>query len=234
MHSAQKLNKEILTKDNFRQKYILQKEGWWQSLFGTKNTNVQNNNSEIIPDYDIETKITSQSNYLIHDNGGRPFKVTVTRTHFSVYTQTNSDSLTNSYDKVVIKPTKYKRIFVGRCPNGHGNKFDGNSILVHVSGRTYIFIGWRIYKLSIKDAIVGYKSPVFGSDVAYPYAYGQKNTYLLLEATYIPNDMLKDKDPYNQFYGHNLKVSNKQKSVLSQEHKHKYSFTTKLIHDRRW
>lgn len=211
----------------------MQKEGWWQSLFGTKNNNVQNNNSEIIPDYDIETKITSQSNYLIHDNGGRPFKVTVTRTHFSVYTQTNSDSLTNSYDKVVIKPTKYKRIFVGRCPF-HGNKFDGNSILVHVSGRTYIFIGWRIYKLSIKDAIVGYKSPVFGSDVAYPYAYGQKNTYLLLEATYIPNDMLKDKDPYNQFYGHNLKVSNKQKSVLSQEHKNKYSFTTKLIHDRRW
>jgi hypothetical protein len=124
---------------------------------------------------------------------------------------------TGPYDKEVIKPSKYLRVFVGRCPE-YGKTFDGNTILVQVSDKNYIYIGETIYQVPIDEEIIGYKSPIIGSDVAYAYAYGTKNTYLFLEDTYIPNELLTRKDPYEQYYGHHLKTSTQAKHKLQKQH----------------
>lgn len=230
------LGKDIVSKKDFITKYINQQTkqntGWWGMFFGTKNTLKKTSESNIIvPDYDVESKINKTTSYCIHDNGGRPFKVVLTKDEFSVYKSSNVDSLASPYNVVVIKPKKYKRVFVGKCPV-HGSKFDGNSILVNVAGKSYIYIGSSIYSFTTKDNIVGYKSPIIGSDVAYPYAYGEVNTYLLLKNTYIPNNILTQKDPYDQYYGHHLKLSIRKQQEWQKKYFAKYRMTIKILHKR--
>jgi hypothetical protein len=52
------------------------------------------------------------------------------------------------------------------------------------------------------DLILDYQSPIGNSDVPYPYAVGEKYTYLMIENVYIDNAALnKKEDPYKQYYG---------------------------------
>lgn len=234
---AFQLGKEIISRKKFIAKYIAkhsepstQQKGWWERLWGSTDTSTKTS-SMVVPDNDVETKVKNSTSYLIHDNGGRPFKVIITKSEFSVHKRSNDESLTNPYDVVVIKPKKYQRVFVGKCPI-HGSKFDGNSILVHVSGKTYIYIGSSIYSFTTKDSIIGYKSPIIGSDVAYPYAYGTTNTYLLLEKTFIPNNILTQKNPYDQYYGHHLNFSVRKQQKLQEKHFAKYPLIIKVFHGR--
>lgn len=177
-----------------------------------------------------------QKAYYIHDNGGRPFKVVVTNTQFWVYKDTTNyddwDEKGYQYDKLLIKPTKYADIHIGKDTK-LGKKFDGNSILVQlIQPKTYMYIGQEIYKFKTKDIILRYKSPVGNSDVPYPYAIGSENTYLMIEYTYIPNDMLVEKDPYVQLYGFNLGLSTKKQQELERQHKKKYKLAYTLIQKR--
>jgi hypothetical protein len=229
---GQHLGKIVITKKSFLKTYIENtnnktnsSKGFWAKLFAPKKNFEQN--KRIVPKYDTETIVKEPCKYLIHDNGGRPFEVCLTNKQFSVYKQSQTTQsgkdltvYTDPYDKVVIKPTSYKRVFVGKCPD-YGKRFDGNSILVHVKANDYIYIGSVIYKITLdKDTIIGYKSPVGNSDVPYPYAYGSNKTYLFLEKAYIPNDILNNKDPYQHYYD------------LDKKQSQKYKFKTTLVHKR--
>jgi hypothetical protein len=223
---AESMGKLVFSKDNFVKKFIIKTKkspnGIWNKLFGFKDSpkkqEKKKTQSKKTPLYDVETIIKEPISYLIHDNGGRPFQVNLTDTKFSVFKQAIYEG---PYAKAIVKPTSYKRVFVGTCPD-YGKKFDGNSILVHVKGNEYIYIGSEIYKMTLdNDTIIGYKSPVGNSDVPYPYAYGEKNTYLFLEESYIPNDLLTFvQDPYIQYYG------------LSKKKAEQYKYKTTLIHKR--
>lgn len=150
----------------------------------------------------------TRATYEIHDNGGRPFlvedhggKVTVYRQEFDEATETYS------VGKKVLE-SAYKKLFVGTDPLKASPywspKFRGNSLLLHVAGTKYIFIGAQIYSFQTLggEAIRAFYSPVGNSDVPYPYAVGEKNTYLLLENVTVPNEELDLKrDAYSQYYG---------------------------------
>jgi hypothetical protein len=228
---AEKNNIEVLTKSAFIAKYMDKKvkPSFWQALFSSKKPDATP--KPITPDADPADVIKIPTSYLIHDNGGRPFQVNLTSNTFAVYRQSQIEEQ-GPYNKAIIKPTKYVKVFIGRDPK-YGKKFDGNSILVQVAAKTYIYIGSEIIKVIINDEITGYKSPIYGSDVAYPYATGKKNVYLFLEDTYIPTSLITNKDPYNQLYGHdNKKLSTKQKKNLETTHKQKYKLSTKVIQNR--
>jgi hypothetical protein len=243
---AEELGKTIIKKDIFLLKYFSKKTLKNISKEPKKSTKSDKKTSKkiikqlepnelkssVIPLYDKEDIIKTKKEYLIHDNGSRPFLVEVDNKTFSVKKQ-SIDSDDAPYDNIVIKPTKYERIFIGKCPN-YGRKFDGNSVLVHLHGKDYMVIGKTIFKLHLNDYIIGYKSPVGNSDLPYPYAYGEKNTYLLIEDTYIPNELLKEKDPYNQFYGWDTQLTIQQRNKLHKEHFSKYNVLKqkKMIHDR--
>jgi hypothetical protein len=148
----------------------------------------------------------AERKYFIHDNGSRPFKVTLTKSHFWIHKMTvDGDGVdtkeTIRYDAIVLKPTQYENAWIGKCKSC-GKGFDGNSILVKLTAptRTYMSIGDRVYTFKTADDIVQYESPVGNSDVPYPYAVGSKNTYLMLENMFIPNDMRTTDDPYEQYY----------------------------------
>jgi len=146
--------------------------------------------------------------YQIHDNGGRPFLVKVGKDLVEVF-QINQE-LTNElfpvfvHDKLIKTFSNFEKVFIGKSAE-HGKRFDGNSILIKMDTHKYIFIGREIYSFTTKDEILKYRSDVGNSDVPYPFAVGTKNTYFVIEDTYLPNEMIPEDDlddPYNFFYSY--------------------------------
>jgi hypothetical protein len=149
--------------------------------------------------------------YEIHDNGGRPFVVEVNSTKKEVEVFLNEWMEGGSYIKgKSIYHTRYKVIFIGenKAPDREWIKEDkGNSILLHVSGSTYVYIGSDILSFQTHDGekIKRYYSPIGNSDSPYPYAIGEHHTYFMLDMETLPNEFLDLKiDGYGQFYGFDI------------------------------
>jgi hypothetical protein len=142
--------------------------------------------------------------YLIHDNGGRPFKVIVTPIQCIVYGGKYDKELKESYDEIVLTLKKYKKIFIGQDPKI--SSFKGNSILVQMTEEKYVFIGMEIYEFTVpkNDPILYYRSPVGNSDVPYPYAIAAEKTYLMIENAVIKTNDFSG-DPYVCYYGFHKK-----------------------------
>jgi hypothetical protein len=137
--------------------------------------------------------------YGIHDNGGRPFAVKIDGKIVDVYKYLRNVYYKDVppgldkkyfliYDEYVyskIKTFRPKRIFVGKSPKcdmtdfsgGIGKEFDGNSILLDMGNKNYIFIGHKIFKFTAKSEIAKFVSPVGNNDVPYPFAIDDKNNF---------------------------------------------------------
>jgi hypothetical protein len=167
--------------------------------------------------------------HLIHDNGARPFQVIIqARTAtFAVYGCTYND-ISNGchYDEVVISPTAYMRAWVGADPAE--KRFYGNSVLMQLSDKLYMQIGYKIETFEPGERILKFASPVGPSNVPYPYAIGERHNFLILEHVVIPNELLVNgQDPY-QFYYRNTSPSYGSPST-----KVARAYKAKVIVDRR-
>ncbi len=130
--------------------------------------------------------------YLIHDNGGRPFKVMVDydKKNIKVYkfdqdeVDDNSEEHEIIYD-ILVYETDFINVFIGSSNDFFEiniRKYEGNSILVETGDITYTFIGSMIYSFTSIQPINQYFSPIGPSDVPYPYAIDiNKNIYLMIE-----------------------------------------------------
>jgi hypothetical protein len=148
-----------------------------------------------------EINIVATVEYFTHDNGGQPFKVQITKNNkVNVYKQDYIKCKPNYKYKVSYSP---KEIFIGKSPKnattffsgGYGNDCDGNTILLHISDNTYVFIGDEIYSFESYDKIVRFVSPVGNNDVPYPYAYDKSNNAYLFSFGGI---VVKSNDELNQ------------------------------------
>jgi hypothetical protein len=144
--------------------------------------------------------------YIMIDNGGEPFVADVSSRSVDIYKQKLVDGSWTRDKKVVDTP--YSRVFIGDnllrakgvSPKG---KYPGNSILIKSGKGKYIYSGSEIYAFETidKEDIKEYYSPVGNSEVAYPYAVGEKHTYFMLDKEALPNEALDLKsDAYPQFY----------------------------------
>ena len=163
---------------------------------------------------------SSKRVYTTHFNGGRPFRVIVEKGTITIYKVSSSESGKDQYVDKVKTIKSFKELFIGKSPKnamttssgGYGEKFDGNTLLIQVSESTFIHIGGNIIQFSIKDQPMKFVSPVGNNDVPYPYLIGSKNTYLLAENVFIPNDERTKQDPYDQYYGHSLSKTEQKKN----------------------
>ena len=159
------------------------------------------------------SKFKKPKSYLIHDNGGRPFKVVIDEKSVDVYkvkyTKTvdekGQEDEVATYPKV-NKSFEYEGVFVGEDNSDFGL---GNSILVHVSGNKYICIGWLVMEFETKEPIVTYVSRVGNSDVPYPYALSKNHCYFMLaddgkywyvEKSIMYAEIDEAEDPYDYLY----------------------------------
>lgn len=156
--------------------------------------------------------------YFIHDNNGIPFRVAIDelRKRTLVYKYDNEQSYNEqSYEsdnskssKSVILDTTFERVFLGGpLPDifiTNGDTFEiGNSILIHITGTKYIFIGMYIYEFESQEPIVEYISPIGNNNTPYPFAKTANETFLMIEDAVIDNKLLEDEGQkypkYNQF-----------------------------------
>ena len=156
------------------------------------------------------------SYYFTHDNGNRPFCVHVDETNnkVSVYKRKDTSSFELTKYTKLVETFNPDKIFIGKSPlnemteysGGHGPAFDGNSILLKMDKKEYVFIGDQIYSFKTNHEIVSFVSPVGNNDVPYPYAIDDKYNYYFLLGTDEDSGILriaddpKPDDPYKYFY----------------------------------
>ncbi|OLP90954.1 Pentatricopeptide repeat-containing protein, chloroplastic [Symbiodinium microadriaticum] len=148
--------------------------------------------------------------FHVHDNGGRPFKVEVQwpgpTAEVQVFKSLQYDGdVLPSYEDRACVSFSAERVLVGRCPK-HGAIFDGNSVLLHVGGLKYVFIGVVVFAFTAKSRITAYVSRVGNNDVPYPWAIDEQGwRYLMIESVVLSSKLFEsDDDPYDLYYDRGL------------------------------
>lgn len=151
--------------------------------------------------YISRDNLTSKNKYYyIHDNGGRPFRVSINQNSINIYKQIPDLDDFKYSNKPLITFEKFMGYWEGYDTSLY--KFIGNSILIKLDDHNYVFVGWEIYQFSTSDVLMDFISPVGNNDVPYPIAYGDKNMYLLTIKKFVPRKEI-DIDPYNANYIYN-------------------------------
>ena len=149
--------------------------------------------------------------YDVHDNGGRHFRIVI-EDKVSIYKNTNWEK----EEYKLLKTVTPKKIFIGKSTGkppsadhepSQAKYFIGNSILLQLSAKKYMFIGAKIYEFDMEDEVEHYFSMIGRNDVPYPVILGKKNVYFMLDKTFVSRDYfpLKTKtqweDAYSYYYG---------------------------------
>jgi hypothetical protein len=157
--------------------------------------------------------------YFIHDNGGTPFRVAIDEqakravVYQYDYDQSYESGNSTSSEPVILD-TQFEQVFLGGPLPEHliadGDDFEwGNSILLHITGAKYIFIGMYIYEFESPEPIVEFISPIGNNDVPYPFARSANETFLMIENAVLDNTILEKegrrypqyaKNPYRLYY----------------------------------
>ena len=155
----------------------------------------------------VNAKVKGSKSYMIHDNGNTPWKVEVDGLSVSIYKgEKNDNGEYNNYDKLV------KKINVKEVYPGEEEGFDkGNTVLLHIGGQKYIYVGGEIYEFTMDSDgdVISYYSKIGSNDVPYPVLVGSKNVYFLLERSYVSRDLFPATmteaewaDAYWYYYGY--------------------------------
>ena len=151
-----------------------------------------------------------KATYLVHDNGGRPFKISVQRQPGDPKAQVQVfkaiyDEEMPRYEREPCISFSAERVFVGQSPKHakHRARFDGNSLLLHLEGLKYVFVGENVFAFTAKSPITKYVSPVGNSDVPYPWAMDEQGfRYLMISSVIVTGKLFEnsDTDPYDLFF----------------------------------
>eukprot|EP01031_Cornospumella_fuschlensis_P040271 gene40271-49070_t len=164
--------------------------------------------------------------FCVHDNGGRPFKVTLRDGNsVDVQVQSSFNPQTNSAEYSAWASFSYENIFVGKgeyhVVNDEPRSF-GNSVLLQVEDLTYVLIGMTVAKFTAFDPIVKFVGTVCNSDVVYAFAVDKKGRHYFFDHPFRYLDIVPEANaanPYNYFYS-------RDGGNLSKE------FASTVLHDR--
>lgn len=139
--------------------------------------------------------------YRIEDNGGMPFVCYVRDDAVSVFRVPTDGHIDSRdwqqqfehqrlfYTEEVC--TFYNPITVLIGVDESGDNAHGNSILVHVSGQTYTYIGLEIYSFDSPDPVALYYSNMGNNSVPYPVAVTQRAVMFMLDRVVVPRDQIE-------------------------------------------
>lgn len=146
------------------------------------------------------------STYYIHDNGDRPFAVTVAqraRKQFvTVKSLTNIPSGSDSehggfepeeseYDHVVFENLQVQRVY----KDDEDAEEENCAMLLQIKGDHHMFVGREIYEFHTDgEPLMFFRSNLGNNDVPYPYAVSRSFCYLFLENVLVRNETLISSD----------------------------------------
>lgn len=174
--------------------------------------------------------------YYTLDNGGLPFRVDIQQHEVTIYVADwvtedmkeqvdRNHSVRDEYDEqyFFFRRLVSPEIHVGTSPlncmteysGGHGQQFDGNSLLLRIGDFTYLHIGACIFTFRAHGKITSYVSPVGNSDVPYPYAVDEHNNIYLMLHCMVMRNTTNVEDPYDVYYDLLRGGSNEKHVVLT-------------------
>lgn len=109
----------------------------------------------------------------------------------------------------LIKRYSPTELFIGKSglnsmtkfSGGHGEQFDGNSILMRLDGLKYVHIGINVFEFTVDEPIIKYVSSVGNSSVPYPYAESQNWCYCMLNNTKKPIENYPNREELGEVFG---------------------------------
>lgn len=117
-------------------------------------------------------------------------------------------------DNQIIRITEFLGYWYGF--DIRNSKYDGNSVLIHIENKKYMFVGYYIYTFEFEENIIDFISPLGNNDVPYPVAYTKNYVIFMLDKKAIKKSTLKTKatpegseDLYGEYYGHLYKENMK-------------------------
>lgn len=198
--SATKFSVGTIKKGNDGNNWIIietkNKTHRWKKLDNSNNKTIKKSKSKFIhKSIKLSKSSIKDTEYLTHDNGGRPFKVSVNNKNVSIYklpedyNYDNGHANKKDYTILVKTYNNVKQIFIGKSvkgddANGNNNFGLGNSVLLEIANNKYVFIGDAIYEFSTSSPIVEFFSMIGNSDVPYPLALTKDNVYFLIDKGY--------------------------------------------------
>ena len=191
--------------------------------------------------FKAKVSVPKGKKYYIHDNGGRPYKVIITSKEAYIYECMYTENDKCNYDKLVKKYIIINK-YIGKHPK---NKYIGNSIILQLSEKKYVYIGHKIYEFSINDNIIKYYSFVGNSDVPYPVLLGEKRVYFMLDMESVDrkhfNEIEKTTkidwyNAYNLYYGKREIKNNKitKKYIIEPLSKYGKKIKSKLLYEPKY
>lgn len=172
----------------------------------------------------------SKACYQIHDNYDTPFEVNVRGKTVEVCKGAkNADGGYDNYDEQVMK-LPVKAVYPGtnlQTPaemRWYGEDAAvGNTVLLHVTDDTYIYIGGEIYqfRLSKGETLQAYYSKIGPNDVPYPVLVTSHCVYFLIEHVSVPRALFEGydmnemewADAYQYYYGYKGKRGMKKAAI---------------------
>jgi hypothetical protein len=177
------------------------------------NSNSKKHNMSINKHKSKRNNKTVKGNYITQYNGGYPYLVNIMSNNVKISVigpdfLWEDDPKPNDYTKLIKEYKNVKQIFIGKSPlnkmtkfsGGHGKRWDGNTILLHVKGNQYVFICDKIMEFNASDEIYEHISPVGNSGVPYPISIGSEYVYFWTEGEYIPRDKFPTKLDIDQMW----------------------------------
>jgi len=172
-------------------KLVMNPWGWFKEVI----TNMYITHNASMADYEVEV-------YETHDNGARPFTVTINRKLKQVKVEMQEEQYffcnVNNIQLMDVKTPKvfdYDTMMLG-IHTTPSKKQIINTVLFNLADDTctYVFVGNCCISFVPHAPIVSYVSPIGNSDVPYPYARDEAGyTYLLIEdVCYGPSEILTD------------------------------------------
>jgi hypothetical protein len=173
-------------------------------------------------------KAAKGKHYDTHNNGGRPYRVYIDGSKVSIYSlraELQENNREKLHEDKLVKSLTVKKVFVGKSTGkadgadhkpSEAKQFLGNSILLHISGKKYMFVGDKIYEFDMEDAVDSYFSKIGRNDVPYPVILGTQYVYFMLDHTYVPRSIFpvlkaeQWEDAYSYYYGFVDPVTGKQ------------------------
>ena len=179
----------------------------------------------------MEDKVKTDRNHFIMDNGGLPYKVNISennkQTKVMVYKniyidsddEVNSDDEDFKFETEPILTYFPQEVLIGYSSkiemtimenSFDSDKTNGNSILLYMGDKNYIFIGPTIYSFKSLSKITNFLSPIGSSSITWPYAIDEHSNYYLLKSkvillNYANREYINTYDlPYNYYYDYHL------------------------------
>lgn len=139
--------------------------------------------------------------YLTHDNYSRPFSVVIAN---------KKATISNEHTGAVIATYPVVKSWIGtssgRKPHcdhkpSEAKQFYGNSILIQISAKKYVYIGEEVREFSLASVPVHYHSPIGNNDVPYPVIVTDKDVIFMLDMVSVPRSIFIERNETDDWEG---------------------------------